>query len=117
IPPTAGFFGKFSIFLEAMQQGLVGLLIVGVLNSVISVYYYFRPIVAMYSSDEETVLASTSTLVTSGGEAVAARTGGVSFGVALAVTLCAVGVIGMIVLQYIAFPLVLEAAPVSGILR
>jgi NADH-quinone oxidoreductase subunit N len=52
IPPTAGFFGKFIIFREAMHQGLIGLVLVGVLNTVISVYYYLRPIVAMYRPDE-----------------------------------------------------------------
>lgn len=114
IPPTAGFFGKFSIFLEAMQQGLVGLLIVGVINSVISVYYYFRPIVAMYSTDG---VAAPMLSASPTGEAVAARSGGLSIGVALAIALCAIGVLGMIALQYMAFPFVLEAAPVSAIIR
>jgi NADH-quinone oxidoreductase subunit N len=48
IPPTAGFMGKFFIFKAALQTGHMGLAIVGVLNSVVSVYYYLRPVVAMY---------------------------------------------------------------------
>ena len=48
IPPTAGFMGKFYIFRAAVETGHMGLAIVGVLNSVISVYYYLRPVVAMY---------------------------------------------------------------------
>jgi NADH-quinone oxidoreductase subunit N len=52
IPPTVGFFGKFFIFSAAIQQELYWLAIWGVLNSVISVYYYLRPIVVMYMRDE-----------------------------------------------------------------
>ena len=48
IPPTLGFFGKFFIFSSAIKQGLVWLAFWGVLGSVISVYYYLRPIVSMY---------------------------------------------------------------------
>lgn len=48
IPPTVGFAGKFFIFREAIQQGLYGLVIVGVLMSAVSAYYYLRVIVNMY---------------------------------------------------------------------
>lgn len=48
IPPTIGFFGKFFIFSAAVKQGLVWLALWGVIGSVISVYYYLRPVVAMY---------------------------------------------------------------------
>jgi NADH-quinone oxidoreductase subunit N len=48
IPPTAGFMGKFYIFSAAIKEGYLGLAIVGVINSVISVYYYLRVTVAMY---------------------------------------------------------------------
>ena len=49
VPPTGGFFGKFYIFRAAMQSpDLVWLVIVAVLNSVVSVYYYLRIVVAMY---------------------------------------------------------------------
>lgn len=48
IPPTLGFFGKFFIFSAAMKQGLDWLAVWGVIGSVISVYYYLRPVVAMY---------------------------------------------------------------------
>jgi len=48
IPPTLGFFGKFFIFSAAVKQGLVWLAFWGVIGSVISVYYYLRPVVAMY---------------------------------------------------------------------
>ena len=49
VPPTAGFFGKFYLFRSAMERpDLYPLVIAGVLNSVISMYYYLRVVVAMY---------------------------------------------------------------------
>ena len=49
MPPTAGFFGKFYIFKTALgHDGLITLVIVAALNSVVSIYYYLRPVVAMY---------------------------------------------------------------------
>jgi len=53
VPPTVGFFGKFYLFTAAIGEGLLWLAIWGVLNSVISVYYYLRPIVVMYMKDGE----------------------------------------------------------------
>ena len=47
-PPTLGFFGKYYLFMEALRQGEVGLVVVGVLGTLVSVYYYMRPVVAMY---------------------------------------------------------------------
>ena len=52
VPPTGGFFGKFYLFRAAMESPqLYWLVIVGVLNSLISVYYYLRIVVAMYFRD------------------------------------------------------------------
>jgi NADH-quinone oxidoreductase subunit N len=52
IPPTGGFFGKFYIFRSAMETPqLYWLVIAGVLNSVVSIYYYLRIVVAMYFRD------------------------------------------------------------------
>ncbi|MCA9754526.1 MAG: NADH-quinone oxidoreductase subunit N [Candidatus Eisenbacteria bacterium] len=48
IPPTAGFFGKYFIFRNAVQNGYTGLIIIAVLNSAMSVYYYLRVLVALY---------------------------------------------------------------------
>ncbi len=50
-PPTAGFIGKWYIFAAAMQEGHYWLAIIGVLTSVVSVFYYLRIIVMMYMSD------------------------------------------------------------------
>ena len=48
IPITGGFFAKFYVFSAALQANLVGLVIIGVLNSAIASYYYLRIIVVMY---------------------------------------------------------------------
>ena len=53
IPPTAGFVGKFYIFGAAINAGYIGLAIIGVLNSVISVYFYLRVTVMMYMRNPE----------------------------------------------------------------
>jgi NADH-quinone oxidoreductase subunit N len=51
MPPFLGFFGKFYIFNAAIGEGLIWLAVWGVINSVISVYYYLRPIVVMYMKE------------------------------------------------------------------
>ena len=52
VPPTGGFFGKFYLFRAAIAEpSLIPLVIAGVLNSAISMYYYLRVVVAMYFKD------------------------------------------------------------------
>jgi len=53
IPPTAGFVGKFYIFSAAVKAGYIGLAIIGVLNSALSVYFYLRVTVMMYMRNPE----------------------------------------------------------------
>jgi len=48
IPPLAGFFAKFYVFLAAVREGLWPLAIIGVLASVVGAYYYLRIIKIMY---------------------------------------------------------------------
>ncbi len=50
-PPLAGFVGKFYVFRSAVLAGYVGLAVIGVLNSLLSVVYYLRVIVAMYMEE------------------------------------------------------------------
>ena len=59
IPLTAGFVGKFMVFASAVQAGLFGLALIGVLTSVVSAFYYMRVVVNMYlrESDGELVPA------------------------------------------------------------
>jgi len=47
-PPTAGFMAKFYVFSAAVKSEYIGLAIIGVLNSFISVYYYLRVVVLMF---------------------------------------------------------------------
>jgi NADH-quinone oxidoreductase subunit N len=49
-PPFAGFVGKFFIFSAAVGHGWTWLAIVGVVNSLVSVYFYLGPVVRMYMS-------------------------------------------------------------------
>ena len=51
IPPTAGFMAKIYLFGVAVKAGYIPLVIVGVLNSVVSVFYYLRVTVAMYMEE------------------------------------------------------------------
>ena len=51
VPPLVGFAGKFYVFRAAVDSGYVGLAVIGVLNSVVSAYYYIWVIVMMYMRD------------------------------------------------------------------
>jgi NADH-quinone oxidoreductase subunit N len=53
IPPTAGFIGKLFIFRAAVDAKLYTLAILGVLTSLVGVYYYLRVVVTMYMRDRE----------------------------------------------------------------
>lgn len=52
VPLTAGFVGKLLIFSSAVQAGLFGLAVIGVLTSVVSAFYYMRVVVNMYLRDD-----------------------------------------------------------------
>src|SRR5712692_2628699 len=59
IPITGGFFAKFYVFSAALKANLVGLTIIGVLNSAVGAYYYLRIMVMMYMREpREEVLVS-----------------------------------------------------------
>jgi NADH-quinone oxidoreductase subunit N len=51
IPPLAGFFAKFYVFLAAVEAGLYTLAVIGVLASVVGAYYYLRIVKIMYMDD------------------------------------------------------------------
>jgi NADH-quinone oxidoreductase subunit N len=51
VPPLVGFLAKFNVFSAAVQAGLVWLAVFGVVNSVISAYYYLRVVVVMYMKE------------------------------------------------------------------
>ncbi len=64
IPPFAGFIGKYRVFAAAVDEGLISLVVVGVLASAASVYYYLRVLVHLYMKENEngTVLTRPGTL-------------------------------------------------------
>jgi NADH-quinone oxidoreductase subunit N len=63
-PPLAGFTGKFFIFSAAVETGWAWLAVIGVLNSLVSAYFYLRPIVQMYMSETATGWDGSTSLTT-----------------------------------------------------
>ncbi len=51
IPPTAGFVGKFYLFGAAVEGGYIWLVLIAVVNSAISLFYYMRVVMVMYMRD------------------------------------------------------------------
>ena len=54
IPPVAGFFGKFYLFISAAQSGYFWLVFIAVLNATISLYYYLLVVKAMFINKSDT---------------------------------------------------------------
>jgi NADH-quinone oxidoreductase subunit N len=53
IPPLAGFFAKYFIFVNAIKSGFYGLTTIAILSSLVGVYYYFKIIIAMFFGNPE----------------------------------------------------------------
>jgi NADH-quinone oxidoreductase subunit N len=51
IPPTAGFIAKFNVFMEAIRAGYVPLVIIAVIFSVASAFFYLRVVMYMYMKE------------------------------------------------------------------
>jgi NADH-quinone oxidoreductase subunit N len=54
IPPVAGFFGKFFLFVAAAEKGFYVLVTIAVLNTIIALYYYLLVVKAMFINRNET---------------------------------------------------------------
>ncbi|MCU0415890.1 MAG: NADH-quinone oxidoreductase subunit N [Cytophagaceae bacterium] len=54
LPPAAGFFGKFYLFTLSINNGYLWSVLIAVIGSLISIYYYFKVIIRMYTSTEST---------------------------------------------------------------
>jgi len=52
VPPTLGFFGKYYLFLNAVGAGEVKLVVIAVFGTVVSFYYYLKPVAAIYFRKE-----------------------------------------------------------------
>jgi NADH:ubiquinone oxidoreductase subunit 2 (subunit N) len=48
MPPTAGFIGKFALFQAVLRGGFVILAVIGILTVTVSIYFYFKVIVALF---------------------------------------------------------------------
>lgn len=63
IPPLAGFVGKYYLFSAAIEQGYIWLVVIAILTSVISLYYYLNVVRQMYfqtSTEEKPIAAGTA---------------------------------------------------------
>jgi len=80
IPPTAGFIGKLYVFMSAIHAGYTWLVVVAVIFSAISAFFYLRIVMYMYMREPKIEVVLTTTKTT---------------GIALAVTVVAVLVIGV----------------------
>lgn len=69
IPPLAGFMAKYNVFILALQNNYLWLVIIAIIGSAVSIYYYFRPVINSYMKDpgenayESISLTSVSLLV------------------------------------------------------
>jgi NADH-quinone oxidoreductase subunit N len=73
-PPTAGFIAKWYVFSAAVSAGYYGLAIVGVLTSVVSVFFYLRIVVMMYMAEREPAAVPPAPVTTVGIAALALAT-------------------------------------------
>jgi NADH-quinone oxidoreductase subunit N len=58
LPPALGFFAKLHLFSAAVNEGLVWLALWGVINSVIAIYFYLKPIIMMYMKDGDATVSN-----------------------------------------------------------
>jgi NADH-quinone oxidoreductase subunit N len=65
IPPTAGFLGKFYVFMAAVEAGLSWLAAVALIFAAVSAYYYMRVVMSMYMREPEAGVIDSPRLVTS----------------------------------------------------
>lgn len=89
IPTMAGFFAKFYIFRAAVHANLIGLTVVAVLNSVVSVYYYLRLVVVMYMREGKAEVSTADMPLL--------------LGVAIAVSLIGIFYLGLLPDSFLAF--------------
>ena len=61
-PPTAGFIAKYGLFSAAVANGYIWLVVIAVINTLVSVYYYIRLVVNMYMEEEGKALYPVSAM-------------------------------------------------------
>lgn len=65
IPPTAGFIGKFYVFMAAVEAGLTWLAVLALVFAAISAYYYLRIVMVMYMREPDPLTAASPRLIMS----------------------------------------------------
>jgi NADH-quinone oxidoreductase subunit N len=65
LPPTAGFIGKFYVFMAAVQAGMTWLAVVALIFAAVSAYYYLRLVMVMYMREPEPLSITAPRLVMS----------------------------------------------------
>lgn len=75
-PPTAGFFAKYLAFIAAVRAGHTELAIIGVLASLVSIFYYLRIVYLMFFTREQPENARTATISATADIAMAAAVAG-----------------------------------------
>ena len=65
IPPTAGFIGKFYVFMSAVEAGMTWLAVIALIFAAVSAYYYLRLVMVMYMREPSDVTDSAPQLVMS----------------------------------------------------
>ena len=65
-PPTAGFVAKYGLFSAAIAEGYIWLVVIAVLITLISVYYYLRLVINMFMKEEENALISSFNIIVIG---------------------------------------------------
>lgn len=63
VPPTAGFISKFYVFKVAIDAGDIGLAVIGICMSIVSVYYYLRVVYYLYMKEADELTPETSNSV------------------------------------------------------
>jgi NADH-quinone oxidoreductase subunit N len=97
IPPFGGFFAKYYVFTAAIRAGLTPYAILGMIATLISVYFYIRVIVVMYFREPE---EGTELVITPGGAVAIVRGDTVSAWAALVISMIGLFVLGI-------FPMIL----------
>ena len=65
IPPTAGFIGKFYVFMAAVEAGLSWLAVIALIFAAVSAYYYMRVVMVMYMRDPDATVTDPPQLIPS----------------------------------------------------
>ena len=63
IPPTAGFIGKFYVFMSAVEAGMTWLAVLALIFAAVSAYYYLRLVLVMYMREPDAITADSPRLI------------------------------------------------------